>query len=273
MSNLDVLEAAIKEIKNGRKAVIATIVKKTGSAPRDAGTKMLIREDGTTVGTIGGGSFEMMVWRDSMEALREGKPIVKKYFFRKEATSGGAETGLICGGEVEVYMDVLKPTPRIILIGAGHISEAISKIVSMLGYRIVIVDSNPEFANKDRFPMAEQIFVSNDFRDWVDGVKPAESDLILIVYGEIEEDYKALTSALKTHARYIGLLGSRRKCAEFLRRLRGEGYKDEELLGRLYMPVGIDIGADTPEEISVAIVAEIIKIQRGGELKHLTLLK
>ncbi|MDW7986776.1 MAG: XdhC family protein, partial [Nitrososphaerota archaeon] len=187
-------------------------------------------------------------------------------------TGGGEETGLICGGEVEVYMDVLKPTPRVILIGAGHISEAISKFTSLLGYRIVIVDLNPELANKDRFPMAEQIIVSSDLKDWVDHVKPAEKDLILIVYGGVEEDYTALISALKTPAQYIGVLGSRRKCVEFLRRLRGEGYRDEDLKGRVYMPVGIDIGADTPEEIAVSIIAELIKIQRGGELKHLTLL-
>jgi len=273
MDNLDIYEALIDELKKGRAIVLATIVKKIGSAPRDTGARLLIKEDGSFIGTLGGGSFEMMVWKDALEALREGKPTLKKYVFRREGVSEGAETGLICGGEVEVFMDVLRPIPRIILIGAGHLAQAISKVASILGYRLAVVDLNPEFVSKERFPDAEELIVSRDLEDWVERLQPTSNDVILIVYGGVEEDYKALRASLKTNAKYLGLLGSRRKCIEFLKKLREEGYRDEELRGRLYMPVGIDIGADTPEEVAVAIIAELIKVMKGGSMKHLSIIQ
>lgn len=273
MGDLDIYEVLIGELKKGRGIVLASIIKKVGSAPRDVGARILIKEDGSFIGTLGGGSFEMMVWKDALQALREGKPILKKYVFRREGVSEGEETGLICGGEVEVFMDVLKPVPRMILIGAGHLAQAISRIASLLGYRLAVVDLNPEFVSKERFPDAEELIVSRDFEDWVEKIQPTSNDVILIVYGGVEEDYKALRASLKTNAKYIGLLGSRRKCVEFLKKLKEEGYSDEELRGRLYMPVGIDIGADTPEEIAVAIIAELIKVMKGGSMKHLSILQ
>lgn len=273
MNNLELLESIVNEIRKGRAVVLATIVRKVGSAPRDVGARILVKEDGAFVGTLGGGSFEMMVWKDALAALREGRPTLKKYVFRREDVRGGAETGLICGGEVEVFMDVLKPVPRIILIGGGHLAQAISKIASILGYRLAVIDHNPEFVSKDRFPVAEELIVSEDLEDWVEKMQPAQNDIILIVYGAVEDDYRALKASLKTNAKYIGLLGSRRKCAEFLKKLREEGYRVDELRGRLYMPVGIDIGADTPEEIAVAIIAELIKIMKGGTMKHLSILE
>ncbi len=273
MNNLDFFETVIGELKKGKSVVLATIVRKTGSAPRDAGARILVKEDGSFIGTLGGGSFEMMVWKDALESLREGRPTLKKYVFRREGVRDGVETGLICGGEVEVFMDVLKPVPRIILIGAGHLAQAIAKIASTLGYRLTVIDLNPEFVTRERFPSAEELIVSKDLEDWVEKIQPTQNDVILIVYGGVEEDYRALKASLKTQARYIGLLGSRRKCAEFLKKLRDEGYNEEELKGRLYMPMGLDIGADTPEEIAVAVIAELIKTQKGGELKHLTIIQ
>ncbi|MEM3952669.1 MAG: XdhC/CoxI family protein [Nitrososphaerota archaeon] len=272
MIDLKIFQSIVEELGKGSSVVLLTVVKKVGSAPRDVGAKMILREDGTVVGTLGGGVFENMVLRDALQVLREGKSVVKKYVFRREGVVEGEETGLICGGEVEVFMDVIKPMPRLIVIGAGHVAEALYRVGSIIGYRIVIVDVNPEYLTKDRFPEAEDLVLSKDLADWVEKVNPSNKDLILIVYGGVEEDYRALTSALKTEAKYIGLLGSKRKCAEFLKKLKDQGYREEDLKGRVYMPVGIGIGADTPEEIAIAIIAELIKIQKCGELKHLTIL-
>lgn len=273
MSYLNIYETLVEEHKKGRPVVLATVVKKIGSAPRDVGARILVREDGSFIGTLGGGSFEMRVWKDALEALGQGKPTLKKYVFRREGVDEGVETGLICGGEVEVYIDVLKPMPKIVLVGAGHLAQAISKIAVVLGYRTAVIDVNPEFASKERFPDAEELIISKDLEDWADEIQVTSSDIILIVYGGVEEDYKALRASLKTNVKYIGLLGSRRKCAEFLKKLRDEGYKEEDLKERLYMPVGLDIGADTPEEIAIAIMAEIIKVMKGGTMKHLSILK
>ncbi|MEM2819476.1 MAG: XdhC family protein, partial [Nitrososphaerota archaeon] len=131
---------------------------------------------------------------------------------------------------------------------------------------------NPEFASKERFPDAEELIISKDLEDWVEKIHITSKDVVLIVYGGVEEDYKALRASLRTNAKYIGLLGSKRKCAEFLKRLKEEGYRVGDLKERLYMPVGIDIGADTPEEIAVAIMAEIVKVLKGGTMKHLSIL-
>lgn len=265
------IEAVLGELRGGRPVALAVVVRKSGSAPRDVGARIVVRMDGSTVGTLGGGAFERLVVKDSLEALKEGRPALKRYAFREEGVEGAEKTGLICGGEVEVFIDVLKPAPRIILVGAGHLAQAIAKIASDAGFKVSVTDPSPELASRERFPMAEEVVVGEP-EEGVKKLKPTERDLIVIVYGAVEEDYRALVKALETPARYIGLLGSRRKCAEFLKRLRGKGYSEEALRGRVYMPIGIDIGADTPEEIAVAVVAEIVNILKGGSLRHLSII-
>lgn len=267
---MEELRAAVEELEKGNPVALVIVTKKIGSAPRDVGARIVVRVDGSVVGTLGGGVFERMVVKEALKALREGKPSVKRYAFREEASGDAEKTGLICGGETEVFIDVLKPAPRLLIVGAGHLAQAIAKIASEVGFRIAVTDLDGGLACRERFPMAEEIVVDEPERG-VEKLNPREGDLLVIVYGGVEEDYKALLKALETPVRYIGLLGSRRKCQEFLRRLRERGYSEEELKGRLYMPLGLDIGADTPEEIAVATVAELISVLRDGRLKHLSI--
>jgi len=271
MSYLRELREASRELEKGRKVVVAVVVRKLGSAPRDVGARMVIKEDGSTLGTLGGGTFERLVVKDALEALKNEKSAIKKYVFRREQIKEGVGTGLICGGEVEVFLDVLKPAPRLILIGAGHIAQSVAIVASASGFRVNVTDPDSNLASEEHFPMAEKIVVAEPGK-WAEKLRISESDLILILYGGVEEDFEALLKALETPAKYIGLLGSRRKCMEFLKKLKERGYREEELKNRLYMPVGIDIGASSPGEIAVSIVAELISFLRGGKLGHLTLI-
>jgi len=270
MSYLRELRVAVEELEKGNPVALVIVTKKIGSAPRDVGARMVVRVDGSVVGTLGGGVFERMIVEEALRALREGRSRAKRYAFREEASRGAEKTGLICGGETEVFIDVLKPAPRLLIVGAGHLAQSIARVASEVGFRIAVTDRDEGHANRERFPMAEEIVVDEPERG-VEKLGPREGDLLVIVYGGVEEDYRALLKALETPVRYIGLLGSRRKCQEFLRRLRERGYREEELRGRLYMPLGLDIGADSPEEIAVAAVAELISVLRGGKLKHLSI--
>ncbi len=271
MGYLEEFEAIVGSLKRNEPAALCIVVRKSGSAPRNVGAKMVVLGDGRVVGTLGGGPFERLVVKDALDALRSGKPALKRYVFREEGGEGAVRTGLICGGEVEVFVDVLKPAPRIILLGAGHLSEAIARVASEAGFRVSVADPSSKLATRERFPMAEEVLVAG-IREGVARLRPGRDDFVLIVYGVVEEDFEALVEALKTEARYIGVLGSRRKSGEFLRRLREMGYSEDDLRGRVFMPIGLDIGAETPGEIAVAVVAELIRILRGGGLKHLSIL-
>lgn len=271
MSYLRELEAVVEELRRARSVTLAVLVKKSGSAPRNVGARMVVRKDGSTIGTLGGGPFEGMVVEEALAALSNGEPSLKKYVFREEDVNDAEKMGLICGGETEVFLDVLKPAPRALLISAGHLAHAIAEIASRVGFRVAVADSDPKLANRGRFATAEKIVV-DDFERCVEKLEPSEEDFVVVVSGVVEEDFRVLRKALETSPRYAGMLGSRRKCGEFLRRLKGMGYTDEQLRGRVYMPTGIDIGADTPEEIAVAVVAEIISFLKGGDLRHLTII-
>lgn len=270
MSYTREMEAVVEELRKARSVALAVLVKKKGSVPRDLGARMVVREDGSMVGTLGGGPFERMVVAEALAALTKGESSVKKYVFREEGVSEAERTGLICGGEAEVFLDVLKPGPRVLLIGAGHLGQAIAEIASKVGFRVAVADSDSKLANRERFAAAEKIVV-DDLERCVERLEPSEEDMVLILSGVVEEDFKVLRKALEAPPRYVGMLGSRNKSAEFLRRLKDMGYTEEQLRGRLYMPIGIDMRADTPEEIAIAVVAQMISFLKGGNVKHLTI--
>lgn len=263
----------IEELDNNRPVALVTIVAKIGSAPREPGTKMLVLHNGDTIGTIGGGVFERQVVSEALKALREGQPKKLKYVFRRDHIPEGAvPTGLECGGEVEVFIDIIQPKPRIIVVGAGHIGKPLADLANFMGFRVVVVDENKELASKERFPYAEKIIV-DDLARGLEKTGIGGNDYVVIVYGGVEEDYKALRKALELKPEYIGLLGSKRKVILFKQRLESSGVNIEELKGRVYAPVGIDIGARTPEEIALSIMAEIVGLMKGARgLRHLSII-
>ncbi len=269
---LNIYEVASEAIKHGKDFTLCIIVEKQGSAPRDVGAKMIVFPDGTKIGTLGGGTFERLVIKEALKALEEGKSKAVVFSFMEKSPPGTIPTGLICGGLAKVYIDVVKFKPTIYILGAGHIAKPLGDLANTLGYPIVVVDDNQDLANKERYPYAKKIIV-DEWDSALEKVNPKEGDLIVIVYGEVEKDYKALKKAINSKASYIGLLGSRRKVKIFIERLRSEGIDVDKLRGRLYAPIGLDLNADTPEEIAVSIMAEILKVTRKARGEHLTLLK
>lgn len=258
----EVFEGLIRLLAEGRRVALCTVIEKRGSGPREIGAKMLVEDGGETLGTIGGGNMERALIGEALGALREGRP--KKAVFALHGGSKGEdviETGLICGGEVTVFIDVVEPRPRLVVVGSGHIALPLSRLADMAGFDVVIVDDQ-ETATHERFPMAKGI-VTGRFDEALERVEVRPSDFVAIVHGEPEHDYTALARMTGKRPAYIGLLGSRAKIRALQKRLLENGFSPGELEG-LHAPIGLDIGAVTPEEIGVSIIAEMIRERRRG---------
>ena len=264
VTDVDVLEKVVDFLKSGKRVALCTVIEKRGSGPRDIGAKIVVNENGELIGTIGGGNLERILVQEALKSIKEGKSKKIVFSLREHVEKEGVvKTGLICGGEITIFIDIIEPKPRLIIIGSGHVGYPLAKLADMLGFEIVVVDDNKELATKERFPMAKEILVG-DFTEILDKVKVQPNDFVVIVHGEPEHDYLALKKMLEKNVRYIGLLGSKVKVAKFKERLKKEGLS-ESAFGNLYAPVGLDIGAQTPEEIGISILAQIIKIRRLQE--------
>ncbi len=248
--------------QSGRKAALATIVQIRGSVPSFQTAKMLVRDDGSTLGSIGGGCVEAEVWAAAQDVLREEKSRMMTFDLTEESM---AESGLICGGKLEIFVEPILPTPKMIVFGAGHIAMQVSKIATIAGFTTTVVDNRPGYSNKERFPEAEAVY-SESFEDAFRSLVPNENTYVVIVTRGHQEDENVLRWAVQTDARYIGMIGSKRKVRTIFQTLEKEGVPREKL-EHVCAPVGLDIGAVLPEEIAVAIVAEAIHYRRAG-FKH-----
>jgi xanthine dehydrogenase accessory factor len=258
----DFYEEILKLRSEGRRGALATIVTAKGSTPREVGAKMLIYEDGKFLGSIGGGCMEAEVWQEAMKVMEEDKPKI----LHLDLTGRNAEdVGMICGGVMDVYLEPIAPTPRVYIFGGGHISLFVSKISSMVGFQVVVIDERPQFASKERFPEADEV-IAEDFEMVLPKLKVNRSSYLVIVTRGHTYDQEVLDWALGQEVRYIGMIGSRVKIRTVYDNLKGKGIKPEQLQ-QVHAPIGLDLGALTPEEIAVSIVAEMIKVRRekGGK--------
>lgn len=252
-------------LRRGVPIAIATIVKKEGSGPRDVGSKVLVTADGKVFGTLGGGSFERSLIAECLKAIAEGKPKTLKYSFTGRPVEGAIDTGLICGGVLEVFIDVLKPQQRVVVFGSGRVGKPLSDILSFLGFKVVVMDPNAELLREELYPYAEaRVLTPVDEIEAKVKEVVRDGDVVLVTHGEVEIDYKAVKSALQANPKYVGLLGSRRKVAEFVKRLLAEGIPEDVIKSKFRGPIGVDIPADTPEEISISVAAEVLSIIKGG---------
>lgn len=256
----DIFEEIARIRSEGGNAALATVIKAKGSTPREEGSKMIIKSDGTTLGSIGGGTLEDQVCREAMNVIREAKPKVLRFNLTGGEVAGD---GMLCGGNMEIFVEPILSQPTVFIFGAGHISSSISKIAKMVGFKVVVVDNRTGFANTNRFPEADEIF-AEDFSEVFSRLKINRSSYIVIVTRGHQFDEEALEWAVKTEACYIGMIGSRKKKGALFSHLQSKGIS-KKLLEGVYAPIGIDINAETPEEIAVSIMAEIIKVRRGKE--------
>ena len=274
LSDDEIMNQIVKLLNKGKSVALAIIVNKEGSGPRDVGSKMLIDEDGKTYGTLGGGPFERHVVSEALKALKDGKPRLLKYSFTGKPVKGAIDTGLICGGILTVYIDVLKPVKRVLVFGTGRVGKPVTELFKFLGFRVVIADPNPELVSDNYIPFADERITGD-----VDAIanKLAEiakpSDIALILHGEVEPDYKVTKAMLKSKVEFVGLLGSKRKVAEFIKRLVSEGVPKDIIIRKLHAPIGIDVGADKPEEIAVSIASQVLSYLNGASLKELSIVK
>jgi xanthine dehydrogenase accessory factor len=258
----DIFDEIQRMRREGRKSVLATIVQIRGSVPSFNTAKMLVRDDGSILGSVGGGCVEADVWAAAQDVMRDEKSRVMTFDLTEESM---ADSGLICGGKVEIFVEPIIPVPEMVIFGAGHISRQVSRIATIAGFRTTIVDNRPVYANPERFPEAVSIY-SDSFEEAFQAIVPTENTYLVIVTRGHQEDENVLRWAVTTNARYVGMIGSKRKIRIIAEHLAGEGIPQEQI-ERAHMPIGLDVGAVTPEEIAVAIVAEAIQIRRVG-FKH-----
>ena len=251
---MDIYEEIVRLKKLGRSSAVATIVECKGSSPQKQGAKMLVRDDGSTLGTLGGGCVEADVVQHSLMALKDGEPRTVPFELTEK------DGGLVCGGTLLVYIEPVHADPRLVVLGAGHVGKAVARLARFSGFRVIVADDRPEHANRDAVPDAHEIVV-HEFGTVFERVPADRSTCILIATRGHNHDLDAVQAALRTDAGYIGLLGSRRKKGLLLNALREAGFPQADI-GRVIIPVGIPIGSVTPEEIAVSIMAQIIQHRR-----------
>jgi xanthine dehydrogenase accessory factor len=256
---MDLFEEIVRMRRAGKRGALATIVHTNGSIPSYESSRMLVREDGSSVGTVGGGCVEADVWAAAREVMHKEAPRKIVFHLNNEATF---DNGLICGGTVEIFIEPILPQPILYLFGGGHVSTAVAKAAHAAGFGIGVIDNREAFANSERFPMAQEIFTSYD--DAFAKLQPNSSSYLVIVTRGHSEDMRVLAWAVRTTARYVGMIGSRRKVLSVYKALEKEGYAMEEF-ERVFAPMGLDIGALSPEEIAVSIVAELVAVRRNAD--------
>lgn len=254
---MDLFEEIVRLRRAGRKSALATIVKVNGSIPSYPSAKMLVRDDGTIAGTIGGGCVEAEVWQAAREAMETGKTRILSFSLAEDAAY---DNGLICGGQLEIYIEPVEPLPRACIFGAGHISRSLSRLCAMLGFSVTVVDDRETYASRERFPEADEVIAGN-YEEIFPRLEIHSGCYLIIVTRGHRDDMRVLRWAVTTEAGYIAMIGSRRKVISVVKELQKEGLAPE-LFQRIHAPMGLDIGAVTPEEIAVSVAAEMIAVRR-----------
>ncbi len=264
---MDIYEQIVQLRREGRRGAVATIVSVRGSIPSFRTAKMLVRDDGSIVGTIGGGCVEADVWQAAREVMESEKPRTLSFDLNQDPKY---DTGLVCGGTLEIFIEPILPPALLYLFGAGHVAQNVCKVAALAGFEPIVVDDRTSYATQERFPAAREIHAL-DFDEAMRKLEPNETSYVVIVTRGHRDDMRILRWAVQSRARYIGMIGSKRKVIGIFKTLQEEGMP-AELFDRVHAPIGLDIGAVTPEEIAVAIAAELIAVRRHAEsnLPHMS---
>jgi xanthine dehydrogenase accessory factor len=265
---MDVYEELVRLRRLGQRCALATIVQVNGSIPSFESAKMLIREDGSFVGTVGGGCVEAEVWNAAREVLESEKPRHLDFNLGQDAAY---DNGLICGGQLTVFVEPVVPQPRAYIFGAGHISKAISKVAGIAGFGTVVIDNREQFASRERFPEADEVYAA-EYEEVFPKLTINSSSYVVIVTRGHRDDMRVLRWAAGTQPRYLAMIGSKRKTIATIRELEKEGIP-RDAFNHLHAPMGLDIGAITPEEIAVSVVAEMIAARRSPDTDWCSLSK
>jgi xanthine dehydrogenase accessory factor len=239
---LDVLRALVSDLEHNQPVALATVAQVRGASPAALGMKILVRSDGSVVGNVGGGLLEAAILKDAFKALNAGETRLVHYTLREE---GQDAVGVLCGGEVQVFIEVFMPRPTLLIVGGGHVGRPLAEMARLLNYEVYLADVRPERGQ----PLDVAMITANTF--------------VVIMTEDAVSDEAALRAVLPTPAPYIGMIGSRRKCQIVFSHLRADG-RDESLLARVHAPIGLDLGGRQPAEIALAILAEIEMVRHRG---------
>jgi len=256
---MSIYQSIVKIEKTGELAAVCTIIRSEGSTPRHVGSKMIVYPGGQIEGTIGGGEMESRVVTVALEAMMDGKPRIERYDL---ADPGKGDPG-VCGGQLEVFVEPIRPRPTLVVVGAGHVGKAVAHLANWLGYRVVVSDDREEFCVPENIPAADAYFPGR-MENLPELISINSQTSFVLCTRNVKVDVKGLPPLLESDAGYIGVIGSRRRWATTRSQLLELGISDAKL-DTVVSPMGLEINAETPEEIAISIMAEIIMLQHGGD--------
>lgn len=255
---LPLIEELLAAQKDGEAVVLATVTQARGSVPRRAGAKMLVYEDGHISGTVGGGEMESRVINEAQESLEDGRPRVLPYSL---VDPRRGDPG-VCGGELEVYLEPYLPPATVFIVGAGHVGQAVAELAHWLGYRVVVHDDREDLATEEAVPDAD-VYLPGTMDEALSQHKITRNTFVVLTTRNVMVDREVLPQLAGTPAPYVGVIGSRKRWQHTKELLAEEGLSEEQL-ARFHSPIGLELNAETPEEIAVSIMSEIIMLRRGG---------
>lgn len=233
-----------------RLADLATVISAEGSTMVSVGSKLLVELDGSTSGTLGDTDLDRAVAEHAQQAMSERKGRVLSY------SAPGSD------GQIEVFHDVLEPQPQMLIVGAGHIAVPLARFAKMVGFEVVVLDDREKYANTERFPEADRV-IAADFGGTLQNFPITVATYVVIITRAHTYDEESLRIILDEPWAYLGVIGSRRRVQTVMRTLAAEGY-DRDRLSQIRAPIGLDIGSETPEEIALSIIGEVVVVRRGG---------
>jgi xanthine dehydrogenase accessory factor len=256
---MDAIYRALSELeKNSESAALCTVVRSEGSTPRHVGSKMLVHPDGHFIGTVGGGDLEHRVLDEARMAISDGRPRLLAYSMSDPARGDPG----VCGGQVEVFVEPILPAPTVVVIGAGHVGRAVVHLAKWLGFRVAVSDDRPEFCNPETVPEADAYYPV-PMAELPRQLKIDRRTFLILTTRGSSIDAAGLNPLLESGAAYIGVIGSRRRWATTVKELKDRGVP-EASIARVHSPMGLELQAETPEEIAVSILAEILMIRDKG---------
>ncbi len=258
MSDSEIYEALLEAKRGGRPAVLATVIRDQGSVPRHAGAKMLIFPDGRSIGTVGGGELESRVIAAAPNLIKSDRPAI----LHIELVDPERGDAGVCGGQVDIFVEPIMPDPTILIIGCGHCGQALAELAHWLGYRVIVTDDRPELCNPKVIPHANEHIVALP-SEIAHTIPIHERTYVAAVTRGVPLDVALLPYLLRSPAPFIGVMGSQRRWAAAAKQLREQGFTEADL-ARIHAPIGLELNAETPREIAISIMAEIIAFQRGG---------
>jgi xanthine dehydrogenase accessory factor len=256
--NEEVFSAVERALVDGEHVALVTIVRARGSMPQRVGAKMVVYPDGRLVGTIGGGCYESDAFQKARVAIDSGKSELVHYDLNDDFAE---ESGLICGGQMDVFIEPISPAAPLFVLGAGHVGHEVANLATKVGFKVTVVDDREKFANRERFPDAQDVVV-DEIPAWIAAMKFPERAYVVVVTRGHRHDLDAVRGLVAHDLHYVGLIGSRAKVARIFTELDADP-EVRDRLRQLHAPIGLDLGAVTPEEIAVAIVAELIAVKYG----------